>query len=153
MMDHPHIATIHDGGEEDGSPYFVMEYVDGLPITEFCEAKSLPLKARLNLFEQRRFASLAAMINALPESPRESDSENLQQTGRLSIGSALVGCIGVQAARCAPRLTILVLTWNELRPISFRSFPRWRISAPPCRARYPSSPHRASNPCAIADSS
>ncbi len=32
---HPHIVTVHDVGEEDGQPYFVMEYVDGLPLDEF----------------------------------------------------------------------------------------------------------------------
>src|SRR5262249_5752097 len=38
LMDHPHIAKIHDGGTTpEGRPYFVMELVRGVPITEFCD--------------------------------------------------------------------------------------------------------------------
>lgn len=53
MMDHPHIAKVLDvGSSEDGSPYFVMELVAGEPITEYCDAKKLSLKERLELFIQ-----------------------------------------------------------------------------------------------------
>ncbi len=51
MMDHPHIARVLDGGTTDeGRPYFVMELVRGVPITEFCKRKSLSLRERLELF-------------------------------------------------------------------------------------------------------
>ncbi len=51
MMDHPNIARILDGGiAETGSPYFVMELVKGVPITEYCDSKKLTLKQRLELF-------------------------------------------------------------------------------------------------------
>ncbi|MCU0720886.1 MAG: protein kinase [Pirellula sp.] len=51
MMDHPNIARILDGGiAETGSPYFVMELVKGIPITEYCDSKKLTLKQRLELF-------------------------------------------------------------------------------------------------------
>ena len=51
MMDHPNIAGVLDAGEtEDGRPYFVMEYVDGLPITEFCDENRMPPAERLKLF-------------------------------------------------------------------------------------------------------
>jgi serine/threonine protein kinase/Tfp pilus assembly protein PilF len=51
MMDHPNIAKILDGGiAGTGSPYFVMELVKGVPITEFCDSKKLNLKERLELF-------------------------------------------------------------------------------------------------------
>jgi tetratricopeptide (TPR) repeat protein/tRNA A-37 threonylcarbamoyl transferase component Bud32 len=50
-LDHPNIARLIDGGStEDGSPYFVMEYVDGLPIDQYCEANGLTTDARLMLF-------------------------------------------------------------------------------------------------------
>jgi serine/threonine-protein kinase len=50
-LDHPHIARLFDGGTTaDGLPYFVMEFVAGQPITDYCRAHSLPLAARLNLF-------------------------------------------------------------------------------------------------------
>ncbi len=48
---HPNIARLYDGGStEDGRPYLVMEYVDGTPITEYCDAARLPLARRLELF-------------------------------------------------------------------------------------------------------
>jgi WD40 repeat protein/serine/threonine protein kinase len=51
MMDHPNIARVLDGGAtEDGRPYFVMELVQGVPITEFCDKNKLPAQDRLELF-------------------------------------------------------------------------------------------------------
>lgn len=53
LMDHPHIAKLLDAGTTDaGSPYFVMELVKGVPLTEFCDAHKLSIPARLNLFQQ-----------------------------------------------------------------------------------------------------
>jgi tetratricopeptide (TPR) repeat protein/tRNA A-37 threonylcarbamoyl transferase component Bud32 len=53
LMDHPNIATIHDGGTTDsGRPYFVMELVRGVPITDFCDERKLPTRERLALFLQ-----------------------------------------------------------------------------------------------------
>ena len=53
LMEHPSIARVIDAGAtDDGRPYFAMEYVDGVPLTEFCQTKSLPLRARLALFQQ-----------------------------------------------------------------------------------------------------
>jgi serine/threonine protein kinase len=50
-FDHPNIARLLDGGTtEDGVPYFVMEYVDGLPIDKYCNTHALPLLERLRLF-------------------------------------------------------------------------------------------------------
>jgi len=51
MMDHPHIARVLDGGTTDsGRPYFVMELVRGVPITEYCDSNQLTMHARLRLF-------------------------------------------------------------------------------------------------------
>jgi tetratricopeptide (TPR) repeat protein len=48
---HPHIARLLDGGvTDDGHPYLVMEYVDGLPITTYCDRYQLGIPARLRLF-------------------------------------------------------------------------------------------------------
>jgi formylglycine-generating enzyme required for sulfatase activity/serine/threonine protein kinase len=53
VMNHPHIAKVLDGGlTPQGRPYFAMEYVKGEPITEFCDARKLGVKARLELFAQ-----------------------------------------------------------------------------------------------------
>jgi non-specific serine/threonine protein kinase/serine/threonine-protein kinase len=51
LMNHPAIAKVFDAGEtQDGQPYFVMEYVAGLPITHYCDQKKLKLRQRLELF-------------------------------------------------------------------------------------------------------
>jgi serine/threonine protein kinase len=51
LMDHPNIARVLDGGATDsGHPYFVMELVKGVPITEFCDKNHLAPDARLRLF-------------------------------------------------------------------------------------------------------
>src|SRR5207249_2293210 len=52
-FDHPNIARLFDGGTtEDGLPYFVMEYVEGLPINEYCTNHELSLVDRLKLFRE-----------------------------------------------------------------------------------------------------
>jgi serine/threonine protein kinase/tetratricopeptide (TPR) repeat protein len=53
IMDHPAIAKVFDAGSTpQGQPYFVMEYVPGLPITEYCDRKKLKIVDRLELFLQ-----------------------------------------------------------------------------------------------------
>jgi serine/threonine protein kinase len=53
IMDHPAIAKVFDAGATPhGQPYFVMEYVPGLPITEYCDCKKLKIGDRLELFIQ-----------------------------------------------------------------------------------------------------
>ena len=53
IMDHPAIAKVFDAGATpQGQPYFVMEYVPGLPITEYCDQKKLKIADRLELFIQ-----------------------------------------------------------------------------------------------------
>jgi len=50
-LEHPNIAGLLDGGTtEDGLPYLVMEYIQGLPIDEFCNQKKLDVRERLALF-------------------------------------------------------------------------------------------------------
>jgi serine/threonine protein kinase len=51
MMDHPNIAHVYDAGAtEKGRPYFVMEYIDGAPITDYCDSRRLTTEERLELF-------------------------------------------------------------------------------------------------------
>ncbi len=53
MMDHPHIARVLDAGATDtGRPYFVMELVKGVPITQYADRERLTIPQRLELFEQ-----------------------------------------------------------------------------------------------------
>ncbi len=52
-LDHPHIARLLDGGvTEEGWQYVVMEYVDGAPITEYCDQQKLSVNERLRLFQE-----------------------------------------------------------------------------------------------------
>ncbi len=51
MMDHPNIARVFDAGTTElGHPYFVMELVRGVPITEYCDEQRLTMRERLELF-------------------------------------------------------------------------------------------------------
>jgi serine/threonine protein kinase/tetratricopeptide (TPR) repeat protein len=51
-LEHPNIVTLLDGGSTaDGLPYFVMEYVDGVPLDAYCDAHALPIPERLRLFQ------------------------------------------------------------------------------------------------------
>jgi serine/threonine protein kinase/tetratricopeptide (TPR) repeat protein len=51
LMEHPNIAKVLDAGATDGGrPYFVMEYVDGEPITDYCDRNALDTRERLRLF-------------------------------------------------------------------------------------------------------
>lgn len=53
MMDHPGIARIyHAGTTTSRQPYFVMEFVQGVPLNEYCDDKALSIRSRLELFSQ-----------------------------------------------------------------------------------------------------
>lgn len=50
-LDHPNVAKLLDGGStKDGLPYFVMEYIEGKPIDQYCDDHKLPILERLKLF-------------------------------------------------------------------------------------------------------
>ena len=51
MMDHPSIAKVFEtGATPEGQPYFAMEYVPGMPVTDYCDQKHLQIGERLELF-------------------------------------------------------------------------------------------------------
>src|SRR5450631_2259426 len=51
LMEHPNIAKVFDAGSTpQGRPYFVMEYVTGMPITDYCDKHKLTTRQRLELF-------------------------------------------------------------------------------------------------------
>ena len=63
-LDHPNITRLLDGGStEDGRPYLVMEYVEGLPLTEYCDRHRLGIDDRLRLFLKVCSAVTYAHIN------------------------------------------------------------------------------------------
>lgn len=52
-MEHPHIAQVYEAGSSaQGRPYFAMEYVPGIPITDYCDRQRLDMRRRLELFLQ-----------------------------------------------------------------------------------------------------
>src|ERR1700684_3502527 len=51
VLNHPQIVHLIDGGTtDDGLPYLVVDYVDGIPIDRYCDLHKLSITARLNLF-------------------------------------------------------------------------------------------------------
>ena len=53
LMNHPNIARVFDAGTaEGGRPYFVMEYVPGIPLIEYCDKHRLTISERLAIFLQ-----------------------------------------------------------------------------------------------------
>ncbi|WP_405235623.1 protein kinase domain-containing protein [Lentisalinibacter orientalis] len=63
-LNHPYIAALIDGGRtSDGIPYLVMEYVEGLPIDEYCDARRLGLRERIRLLQKVATAVQAAHQN------------------------------------------------------------------------------------------
>ena len=63
-LEHPHIARLLDGGAtEDGRPYFVMELVEGEPITDYCRSRNLAVEPRLELLQDCCDAVAAAHRN------------------------------------------------------------------------------------------
>ena len=66
QLNHPSIARLYDAGIlADGTPWFVMEYVDGLPLTEYCRQRKCSIDQRLRLFHAVCEAVLYAHQNAV----------------------------------------------------------------------------------------
>ena len=79
MMDHPNIAKVLDAGTTDsGRPYFVMELVNGVPITEYCDENHLPLRERLELF----VAGLPGGAARPPEGHHPPRHQAVERAGR-----------------------------------------------------------------------
>jgi serine/threonine-protein kinase len=65
-LQHPNIAQLHDGGvADDGTPYFTLEFVEGEPITRYCDKHALGLRARLELVKQVCAAVIYAHRNLI----------------------------------------------------------------------------------------
>ncbi len=71
LMDHPHIAKVYEASTDaSGRPYFVMEYVRGLPITDYANQRKLNIVERLQLFQQvcRRFSMRTKRVSFIATS-------------------------------------------------------------------------------------
>src|ERR1051326_7367357 len=125
LMDHPNIAKIFDAGAtESGRPYFVMELVRGIKITEYCDQHSLTTEERLKLFVQVCHAAQHAHQKGIIH--RDIKPSNILVTTSLE-GTALPVVIdfGIAKATTNQRLTdktlftafeMLVGTPAELSP-------------------------------------
>lgn len=64
-LNHPYIASLIDGGTDQGTPYIVMEYIDGLPIDEYCDTRRLGIGERIALLQKVAQAVHAAHQNLI----------------------------------------------------------------------------------------
>ena len=63
LMDHPSIAKVYDAGATpQGRPYFVMEHVKGVPLTEHCDRQKLGIEERLKLFIEAMACSTSGLL-------------------------------------------------------------------------------------------
>lgn len=65
LLAHPNIARLYEAGIHEGRPYFAMEFVPGLPITEYAERNGLSTEERLRLFQQVCLAVQHAHLKAI----------------------------------------------------------------------------------------
>ena len=86
LMDHPNIARVLDAGEtESGRPFFAMELIKGVPLTEFCDTNKLTGRERLELFVTVCRAMTSERLLADFEIPENSDDNyGGRATGLLS---------------------------------------------------------------------
>jgi len=85
-LEHPHIARLLDGGAaEDGRPYFVMELVEGEPITDYCRARSLPVEERVGLLLDACDAVAAAHRNLIIHRDLKPSNVLVTKTGDVKL--------------------------------------------------------------------
>lgn len=104
MLDHPHIAKVFDAGATPtGRPYFVMELVEGEPITHHCAQRRTPLAERLALFSQVCLAVQHAHQKGLIH--RDLKPSNLLVAGGNGVPVVKIIDFGIAKATGAERLT------------------------------------------------
>ncbi len=85
-LEHPGVARLLDGGSHvDGRPYLVMEEVDGVPITEFCETHDLDVRQRLELFLQTLEAVAYAHRNLVVHRDLKPDNVLVTDDGQVKL--------------------------------------------------------------------
>ena len=112
-LEHPHIARLYDAGvSEDGLPYLAMEYVDGQPITQYCDEHNLGIEARLKLFAQVldavQFAHASLVIH------RDLKPSNIM--------------VDEQAVMCACSISVLPSCWRTTTSRKRLNLHRWQAA-------------------------
>lgn len=108
-LQHPGVARLLDGGvSDDGQPYFAMEYIDGQPLTDYCDAHRLGINERLQLFAQAADAVQYAHQNLVVHRDLKPSNILVTPDGRLKLldfGIAkLLGDTADDATRTSQRL-------------------------------------------------
>lgn len=85
-LNHPGIAQLFDGGvTEDNIPYIIMEYVNGIPITDYCQQKACPASEKIELFIQVLEAVRNAHENLIIHSDLKPDNILINEDGNVKI--------------------------------------------------------------------
>ncbi len=119
-LDHPNIARLFDGGTTaDGTPYLVMEFIDGMPIDDYCDSRRLNINERLNLFRTICSAVHYAHQNLIVH--RDIKPTNILVTGDgtpklLDFGIAKLLDAGGAATDGLTREGVLMLTPENAAP-------------------------------------
>jgi serine/threonine protein kinase len=124
QLNHPHIASILDGGETpDGDPYFVMEYVGGVPITAYCESRGLTVDQKLELFLQICAAVQHAHRNLTVHRDLKPSNILVTDAGAVKLLDFGIAKLLQPELGEAPEPTAAVLTPEYASPEQIRSEP------------------------------
>jgi eukaryotic-like serine/threonine-protein kinase len=123
LMDHPAIAKVFDAGTTpDGRPYFVMEYVAGIPITDYCDKHKLTTRQRLELFvlvcEGVQHAHQKAIIHRdlKPSNILVAEVDRKPMPRIIDFGVAKAILPGVSAATMFTRVGTVIGTIDYMSP-------------------------------------
>lgn len=126
-LEHPHIARLLDGGvSEDGHPYFAMELVRGAPLAAHCDARRLPLPARLELFDQACRAVQHAHANLVVHRDLKPSNMLVTEDGSLKLldfGIAKVLSDEAEGGAALTRAGLVPLTPEYAAPEQLRGQP------------------------------
>jgi len=109
LMNHPHIARVLDAGTtSDGRPFFVMELVEGVPLTQYCDDRRLTIRQRLELFVTVCLAVQHAHQKGIIH--RDLKPSNVLVTQRDGLPDAKVIDFGIAKALSHPLVDELAVT-------------------------------------------
>jgi serine/threonine protein kinase/Tfp pilus assembly protein PilF len=115
QLDHPSIVRLIDGGStEDGLPYLIMEYVDGVRIDEYCDAHKLPITERLQLFRAVCMAVQYAHENLVIH--RDLKPSNILITREGVVRLLDFGIAKVLNLQRSPDTTLTRADWRAMTP-------------------------------------